>query len=254
MYKYLSDSNLKEINESLSWHSGVELPDGRILGSLTKSKRKDPEPIPDYRVQKLNETLDLAGRSVLELGCFEGAHTLSLLKYTDNVTAVDIRPQNVINTLTRLSVFGETAKVFVCNVEDIDKDFEEGYFDVIFHCGVLYHLKNPVEHLLKLKTMCSYMVLDTHIADDDSQTTKHEDHEGYFFGEGGWESPFAGKDDVAFWLTEDALKDVLQKANYDIEEEWEKRKERNGTRISWLLRNKNIVSGHMKSLHKRAYH
>tara|TARA_R110000824_G_scaffold196011_2_gene379006 strand:- start:795 stop:1523 length:729 start_codon:yes stop_codon:yes gene_type:complete len=239
-YKYLSDSSLKEINSSLDWHSGVELPDGRVLGSLTNSKRTATEPIPDYRVSKLDDLIGLKDKSVLELGCFEGAHTLSFLEYTDDVTAVDVRPQNVINTLTRLSVFGKKADVFVCNVEDMDNKL--GVFDVIFHCGVLYHLSNPVEHFIKLKGMCKYMLLDTHIASDNinikSITYKDKKYTGSHYIEGGWADPFSGLDKSAFWLSEESLRILIQEAGYKVEEEWETRKERNGLRISWLLKTK----------------
>jgi len=239
MYKYLSDANLLEINETLNWHSGVELPDGRVLGSLTNSKRTTPEPIPDYRVVKLNELIGLKNKSVLELGCFEGAHTLSFLKYTDDVTAVDVRPQNVINTLTRLSAFGKKADVFVCNVEDIDTTL--GVFDVIFHCGVLYHLSNPVEHFLKLKGMCKYMLLDTHIASDTipkkSMTHEEKQYNGVSYMEGGWRDPFSGLDKSSFWLSEESLRELIQDSGYSVEEKWEYRTERNGPRISWLLKN-----------------
>ena len=98
-HSFVSDESLEEINNSLNWHSGVTLPDGRLLGSLTKSKRKEPESIPDYRVERLHKTLDLNGKKVLEVGCFEGAHTASLLNYTYDVTAIDIRPQNVSTLL-----------------------------------------------------------------------------------------------------------------------------------------------------------
>lgn len=238
MYNYLSDSSLDEINERLDWHSGITLPDGRLLGSLTRSKRREPEAIPDYRVKRLDETLTLEGKSVLEVGCFEGAHTLSFLEYTDDITAIDVRPSNVINTLTRLSVMGKKANVFVANVEDLDKELNQ--FDLLFHCGVLYHLVDPVRHLKKLEGMAEYILLDTHIASPE-QTTEAEviDGESYDvmrYSEGSWADPFSGKDSYASWLTEESLIKAIENAGYKVEDNWETRKERNGLRVCWLLK------------------
>ena len=238
MFNYLSDSSLQEINQRLDWHSAIKLPDDRILGSLTRSKRNQPENIPDYRVKRLDETLDLKDKTVLEVGCFEGAHTLSFLEYTDKVTAIDVRPSNVINTLMRLSVMGKKANVFVANVEDLNKQLN--CYDVLFHCGVLYHLVDPVSHMKNLKGMAKYILLDTHIASEDQSTTEEEFdgkvYEVMKYSEGSWADPFSGKDSHASWLTEECLREVIEDSGYSICEEWEKRKERNGTRICWLLK------------------
>jgi tRNA (mo5U34)-methyltransferase len=233
-HSFVSDESLEEINNSLNWHSGVTLPDGRLLGSLTKSKRKEPESIPDYRVERLHKTLDLNGKKVLEVGCFEGAHTASFLNYTDDVTAIDIRPQNVINTLMRLSVLGHKANVLVANVEDLDGSVEK--FDVLFHCGVLYHLTNPVKHFKKLSGLSDYILLDTHIAHPSEKPEEIDGYEGVRRVEGGWSDPFSGKDSYAVWLTEESLKNLIKESGYSVFEEWETRTERNGLRISWLLK------------------
>ncbi|HET9943937.1 MAG TPA: class I SAM-dependent methyltransferase, partial [Terriglobia bacterium] len=116
----LSDSTLTEVNNLLDWHAGTLL-NGRVLGRLgtTPGKRTVPGEVPDYRIKRLHELIDLTGKSILEVGCFEGIHTLGLRLYSDDVTAIDIRPLNVIKTVTRLSMYGTHAKVFVADVEDL---------------------------------------------------------------------------------------------------------------------------------------
>ena len=238
MYEYINDDILKEINETLDWHSGIELPDGRILGSLTKSKRDKPETIPDKRIVRLHETLDLNGKSVLEVGCLEGAHTLSFLQYTDDVTAFDVRPKNVINTLMRLSVMGKKANVFVAEAEKVHL---RRRFDVMFHCGVFYHLIDPVNYMRKLEMAAKYILLDTHIAKQEESSVFpiwEKQFSGHFIPENNWESPFAGKDEYAMWLTEDSLRKLIDESGYDIHEEWEHSTQRNGERICWLLKSK----------------
>lgn len=240
MYEFISDESLQEINEMLDWHSGIELPDGRLLGSLTRSKRNTPEVIPDRRVVRLHETLNLEGKSVCEVGCLEGAHTLSFLEYTDDVTAFDVRPKNVMNTLMRLSVMGKKANVFVAEAENVSL---KRRFDVMFHCGVLYHLKDPVKHMRSLTMAAEYILLDTHIARKEHSTTLPlwgEKYSGHFIPEDNWHSPFAGKDENAVWLSEESLRSLIDESGFDIHEEWEHRKEKNGERICWLLKSKMV--------------
>lgn len=236
MYEYIDDDILKEINETLDWHSGIELPDGRILGSLTRSKRDKPETIPDRRIEKLESEIGLQGKRILEIGCFEGAHTLGFLKYTKDVTAIDIRPSNVINTLTRLSVMGEKANVHVCNVEDLKAEDIKDKFDIVFHCGVFYHLKNPVKHFESLKGISEYILLDTHIAKETESKEVITGYSGMIIPEGGWLQPFAGKDVYAIWLCESSLRKLVTDNGYKVYQEWEYREERNGDRICWLLK------------------
>ena len=185
-------------------------------------------------VERLHKTLDLNGKNVLEVGCFEGAHTASFLNYTDDVTAIDIRPQNVINTLIRLSVLGHKAKVLVANVEDLDGSVEK--FDILFHCGVLYHLTNPVKHFKKLSGLSDYILLDTHIAQPSVKSEEIDGYEGASRIEGGCSDPFSGKDSYAVWLTEDSLRSLIKDSGYSMFEEWETRNERNGLRVCWLLK------------------
>src|SRR6187402_2570904 len=127
---------ISEVNSMLDWHAGTIL-NGEILGRLgvKAGKRTEPGDVPDRRIVNLHEAINLTGKSILEVGCFEGIHTLGLRLYCKDVTAVDIRPSNVVKTLTRLSMHGSDAKVFVADVETLSEEF--GSFDLVFHCGVL---------------------------------------------------------------------------------------------------------------------
>jgi 2-polyprenyl-3-methyl-5-hydroxy-6-metoxy-1,4-benzoquinol methylase len=233
----ITDANIAEVNKMLDWHAGTVLK-GQILGRLgvKANKRAEPQIIPDYRIVKLNELLGLKGKSVLEVGCFEGIHTLGLRLFCEDVTAIDIRPSNVIKTLARLSLSGSYAKVFVADVEQLPEKF--GTFDLIFHCGVLYHLMSPVEQIFALAPMCKQLFLDTHIARDEKSLVekKHGDfsYKGAFHDEGGWVDPFSGKDPKAFWLTQDSLVKALERAGFASVKILETREERNGPRLAIL--------------------
>jgi 2-polyprenyl-3-methyl-5-hydroxy-6-metoxy-1,4-benzoquinol methylase len=233
----IPDSTLSEINSMLDWRAGTLL-DGRILGRLgvTPGKRTSPGRIPDYRIEKLHQLVNLTGKSILEVGCFEGIHTLGLKLYSDDVTAIDIRPLNVVKTLARLSMHGANAKVFVADVEELSAEF--GQFDVVFHCGVLYHLMSPVEHLLSLGPVCNTIFLDTHVARDEAAIIERKAGEflyrGAYHGEADWLDPFSGKDAQSFWLTKESLREALLGAGFSLLTLIEDREERNGPRVAIL--------------------
>ena len=231
----LPETALGEVNRMLEWHAGTIL-NGQLLGRLGASpnKRTKPGAIPDRRIKTLHKLVNLTGKSILEVGCFEGIHTLGLRLFSDDVTAVDIRPTNVIKTLARLSMHGSNAKVFVADVEKLSAEF--GRFDVVFHCGVLYHLMSPVEHIFALADMCQYLLLDTHVTE---QTAVEKScgafpYRGSYYDEAGWLDPFSGKDTRSFWLTEESLLAVLRQAGFSTVDVIERRAERNGPRLTIL--------------------
>ena len=233
----LSESAIRDVNSMLDWHAGTEM-GGQIIGRLgvTANKRTKPEAVPDYRIVKLHELINLTGKSILEVGCFEGIHTLGLRLYSEDVTAIDIRPSNVVKTLTRLSVYGSNAKVFIADVEKLSADF--GRFDLVFHCGVLYHLMSPVEHLFAVAKMCRYLFLDTHIARDEPQLMEQNfaghTYRGAYHDEAGWMDPFSGKDPKSFWMLKDDLYQALRHAGFSSISVIEEREERNGPRLAIL--------------------
>lgn len=234
-----SDAELDEINGMLDWHAGTLLPDGRLLGRLAKKPGKRPEPqqIPDWRISQLHKMINLSQKSVLEIGCFEGIHTAGLVHYCPDVTAIDVRPQNVMKTLARLSWHGLSAKVFQADAEELGPEFSS--FDVIFHVGVLYHLKSPVEHLRALGAMCTYLYLDTHVAAGDGKTAltiAGNTYRGTLYTERGWKDPFSGKDSHSFWLSRDSLLLALKHAGFSKARILQERDERNGPRALLLAR------------------
>jgi SAM-dependent methyltransferase len=232
----LDDRALQEFNDMLPWFAGMALPDGRVLGKVgTRENKRDVlETVPDKRIVRLNAEVGLAGKSVLELGCFEGLHTLGLRMFSSDVTAVDIRAVNVLKTLARLSAFGTSANVFQFDVETIDANFPD--YDVIFHCGVLYHLEDPVAHLLRLLPHCRAMYLDTHVAPpgaNDTLVSTGETYQGHRFVEGGWADPFSGRAPEAFWLLQSDIITLFERHGFATTV-WSERAERNGPRIGLL--------------------
>lgn len=229
----LPDAVLAEINRTLDWRAGTLLPDGRMIGKTFAHKRPAPQPIPDHRITLLDRMWPLAGRSVLEVGCFEGIHTLGLMRYGANVTAIDVRPVNVIKTLTRVSLHGASVKAFVQDASALNGAV--GTFDLIFHFGVLYHMMDPVEHLAALGEISDRLFLDTHIAADKVVRGEYRvDGDDYDFdwrGESGWKDPFSGTAPKSRQLTMESLHKALEKAGFAHRQVLQERAERNGPRV-----------------------
>jgi 2-polyprenyl-3-methyl-5-hydroxy-6-metoxy-1,4-benzoquinol methylase len=232
----LSDADLKRLNDMLPWQCFTLDAKGRRFGKPASAiKRSRPQVIPDRRIAELNRRFPLAGQSVLEVGCFEGIHTIALAGYGARVTAIDSRIENVTKTMVRTWSFGFAPTVFKCDVEQ-ESDFSRvPDVDITHHMGVLYHLVDPVGHLQRLLARTRRAVmLDTHYARDE-EATKSYQVDGTAYGykryrEGGRNDAFSGMYDHAKWLTLATLESVLKVAGFPNVDVAQRRDERNGAR------------------------
>lgn len=233
----LSDADLAELNEILDWKSFVADRHGRRFGNVAwAGKRNEPQVIPDPRIMLLNEQLHLADKHVLEIGCFEGNHTIGLTRCAKRVTAVDGRIANVVKTIVRCAMFGESPAVFKCNVEARPLDVSALQADVVHHVGVLYHLKDPVRHLRDLGAIARVgLMLDTHYAlDGDATATYNVDGKDYRYKryeEFGLADPFSGMHEQSKWLRLDDILGLLAEAGLTDVRVLQQRNERNGPRM-----------------------
>ncbi|TVP61640.1 MAG: methyltransferase type 12 [Leptolyngbya sp. LCM1.Bin17] len=233
----LNNDDLAELNNLLNWNCFVVDGQGRRFGdSASATKRYTPHQIPDRRIVIMNEVFDLADKHVLEIGCFEGVHTIGLSMYAKKVTAFDSRIENVVKTIVRCALFGYHPTVFQYNTENPAPNLNWLIADVMHHVGVLYHLKDPVQHLLNLDTYIGQgIMLDTHYALDQDATQEYTvDGQTYAYKhyvEGGDRDPFSGMYDFARWLRLDDIAAVLAMAGFPRVDIVEKRNERNGPRV-----------------------
>jgi len=216
----LSDEQLVELNRMLDWNSFVVDGRGRRFGGAAWPRTADKsERIPNKRTQLMHEAFNLDGRTVLEIGCFEGAHTLGLCRLGARVTAIDSRVQNVVKAIVRTSLGGYQPRVFVCDVEQRPLPVELLSAEYCHHVGVLYHLVDPVTHIRDLGALISKgILLDTHYARDD-EAREHHVVEGESFrfkpyGEFGYRDVFSGMYDHAKWLTLPVILTLLQRVGF----------------------------------------
>jgi tRNA (mo5U34)-methyltransferase len=232
----LTDNDLQRLNELLPWRCFTVDAQGRPLGGTAwRGKRDRPEQLPDRRILLFHERFGLSDKHVLEVGCFEGIHTIPLCRLAERVTAVDARVENVVKTIVRCAFFDVRPRVAVCDV-DAAEDDELLHADLCHHVGVLYHLDDPVRHLRRLRTWVSRgLMLDTHYAAEEDATDEYTvDGERFRFRryqERGRRDVFSGVSPSSKWLRLGDIEAVLKEAGFGTVEIVEKRDERNGLRV-----------------------
>jgi tRNA (mo5U34)-methyltransferase len=238
----LSDEELVELNAILQWNCFTVDRHGRRFGQPAwEGKRAEPEPVPHPRILRMDEHLGLAGKHVLEIGCLEGAHTIGLCRLAGRVTAIDSRIENVVKTIVRCSFYGVHPTVFPCDVEAPGIDRAHLAADLAHHVGVLYHLRDPVRHLLDLgRSIREGLLLDTHVALDEQATDVYEvDGTSYryrHYREGGRSEVFSGMYDHAKWLRLDDIRAVLDRAGFGRTEVLDQEPQRHGSRVTLIVR------------------
>lgn len=229
----LTDDDLAAVNSLLPWSCFTVDSSGRRFGdSAWPGKRDAPQPLPDRRVLLMDERFGLRGRAVLEVGCFEGVHTIALCRLGADVTALDSRIENAVKTMVRAGLYGCAPRVLVRDLEH--EDALAGLdADLAHHVGVLYHLEDPVTHLYDLGRHVGAVMLDTHVAESASASyDAMEQRWGYApYSEGGRADVFSGMRAQARWLTLDVLRDALALAGFARIDVIEEREERNGRRV-----------------------
>lgn len=240
----LSDGDLDRLNSLLPWACFTVDGRGRRFGDAAwTGKREEPQAVPDRRIVLMDDRFGLADTHVLEIGCFEGVHTVALCQRAGRVTAIDARLDNVVKTIVRSAFHGCHPHVFTCDIEDPGAGAELAALDVDFvhHVGVLYHLQDPIGHLRSLGNIARRgLLLDTHVAPadaaDEELVVDGETFRYMRYAEGGRAEVFSGMYDHAKWLPLDTLVRLLGDGGFSEVEVVEERSERNGPRVLILAR------------------
>lgn len=233
----LSDEDLVKLNSLLRWNAFTVDRHGRRFGGVGWAGKRDrPQEVPDRRVVLLNQRFGLTHKHVLEFGCFEGIHTVGLSRFARKVTAVDGRIENVAKTIVRTALYGCHPTVFKYDVEQVPADVLLLRADILHHVGVLYHLRDPVRHLLEIgRYIEEAVMLDTHYAlEEEARSTYAVNGKEYRFKrfpERGPADVFSGLHHHSKWLPLDVIGGLLQESGFGRVELVETRLERNGPRV-----------------------
>ena len=249
MLDKLSDDDLRRLNELLPWSCFILDSNGRKFGTVpvnkdyvaTKNglKRNNAQIIPDPRISYLHNKINLSNKSVLEVGCYEGIHTIALSLLSKEVYAVDSRIENVVKTITRANIMGFNPIVSICNLEDEKDVVNLSRVDVVHHVGVLYHLTNPVKNLYEMSLLANKVILlDTHYATEkminNTYIFNNNEYKYYHYSESGRADVFSGMNDHAKWLLKDDIINTLKVMGFSIFEIIRDQVERNGPRFCVL--------------------
>lgn len=151
-------------------------------------------------------------KTILELGSFEGGHTLSIAKRNSvkKVIGVEGRRENINKAKFVQELLGiKNVKFVQSNLEDINLS-EFGHFDVVFCSGVLYHLPKPWELIEKISGISENIFIWTHFSDEKKADTVIGEYKGMMWSEGDMCSPLSGLSPKSFWFTLDSLEKALK--------------------------------------------
>jgi len=126
----------------------------------------------DWKWNRLAEQLDIKGQRILDIGCGNGYFGLRMLGAGAQLVAgIDPTMIFVMQWLAMQKLAPDLNNfVLPMGIEDLPS--ETTGFDSVFSMGVLYHRRNPVEHLEQLKLLTrpgGKIVLETLILEGDGK-------------------------------------------------------------------------------------
>jgi tRNA (mo5U34)-methyltransferase len=174
---------------SLKWYHRIELENGIITPGLPWERL--------WRtVEEAIRGLDLRGKRVLDVGCWDGKWTFLAESLGATVTATDWVSQRWGGRDTFLfasKILGCKATYMPqCDVCKLSDSFNTGSFDVVLFMGVLYHIRYPMLALSQIRRVLSphgLLVLETHAVKDERTSAIYfnyceptmEDKSNWFF-------------------------------------------------------------------------
>lgn len=229
----LNETQLSDLNQNFNWWVEQTDENNRIIG-LGGTWRFAGI---NGRIEHLNKRVQLGNKNVLELACLDGSVTASLCAVNAHVTAVDIRPLNLVKTFARCTAFGYNPILYIKDIRNI---IELGKFDILCHFGCFYHLYNPIEHFRQLSIVANIVALETHTdkPHEKWKITREAQIEGYtgiFVKEYGWKDELSGLDLESFWLTKSELLRLFADCGWKYEIIWDNENSENGPRSYYLL-------------------
>jgi hypothetical protein len=96
----------------------------------------------------------LKNKSILELGAGYGDFGYKFYELGMNVTCIEGRNEN-------LEILQKKHPYFISFLGDMDKEVIKEKYDVILHCGLLYHMKNIEKNLENCLQNCDIFILET---------------------------------------------------------------------------------------------
>ncbi len=130
-----------------------------------------------------------AEKRVVDLGCLEGGYTVEFARAGFDALGIEVRQSNFENCQRVKAGTHLPNLTFVC--DDVNNLAKYGVFDVVFCCGLLYHLDKPRQFVDLIADACRRVaIIDTHVANTRrnrkfrlSKVTQNEGWTGRWFTE-----------------------------------------------------------------------
>lgn len=171
---------------------------------------------------------DVKGKNILELGPLEGAHSYFLQKHGASVISIEANPRAYMKCLAVKQILN------LDNVQFLYGDFTKYLagdvpsFDLCVACGVLYHMRNPIELIAQVAKCSPKVFMWTHYYDPEI-CRKHPhlkrnlnehvvaEHEGFthtlfkhHYGPKSGKKFFGGPAAYSNWLTREDILDACR--------------------------------------------
>jgi SAM-dependent methyltransferase len=136
-----------------AWHGGG--------AKLTK------DPRPDFAAQYLGDEGFLRGMTVLELGPLEGAHTYRLQQLgAGRILAIESNVEAYLKCLMVKEALGMKRAEFMLGDFTLYLQECTERFDLVFCCGVLYHMQDPLRLIRDIARVSDRCLVWTHYFDE----------------------------------------------------------------------------------------
>jgi len=200
-------------------------------GSLTKPEQPwlmEDLPLLKFTKQFLRMVFPdgVAGKRVVDLGCLEGGYTVEFARQGFAALGIEVRESN-FEKCQRVKAGTHLPNLTFVH-DDVQNLATYGVFDVVFCCGLLYHLDKPRQFVKLMAQTCRRaIIIDTHVASTRrngkfslSRVTQNEGWSGRWFREGGkkryqanWSS---WSNEKSFWPMKSHLVEVLRNSGFPI--------------------------------------
>lgn len=166
-----SNANAFRIYSGAWWYDFEKMPDEEIWRHIESDAR------PRWCAEVFGS---LNGKEVMELGPGDGYNTAALEKLGANVTSIEGNVDAFLRCLIIKNALGLKAKFML---GDFTKSLSDGTPpDLLYACGILYHLRDPVGFLNEAHKVADKLFLWTHYYD--SAQINQVEHERVGFASG----------------------------------------------------------------------
>jgi hypothetical protein len=173
---------------------------------------------------------DVKGRRIADLACLEGGYALEFARMGMNALGIEVRPSNMENCHKVRNRAGlpnlEFAQDDVWNIKNY------GQFDIVFCCGILYHLDRPRAFVRLMGEVArDAVIINTHYAPWEGKSAftlsgleQNEGLTGRWYHEHDLDDPVAldplkwssWTNRRSFWPVREALLQAIRDAGFDL--------------------------------------